>query len=238
MMSAQQTSLALFLASTLAAPSSWADGKPVPKPDEAEARLERIADQVAAYEVLRGVFGKEVKGFALDWLARSGYSPTYQFALGIRMSTHFPNVDKEQTKEHARLVKSTIRLAEIDSEQQLRVLGRMMKDENWLALVLKERANWLSNEKNTKNLTALEILYNETLKAADAADLVRNAAQTPKEFLAVRQQLRDVLIKTLHKRPDLQKLVPTSAEASAELLKSRKRVMDLVKEAEKGREQK
>lgn len=231
MMRTQRTSFAIFVGVALVTPSAWADEKPAPKPDGIDARLERIADQVAAHEVLRGVFGKEVKTFGLDWLARSDQPAKYQFALSIRMATR--STPQPRDEEHAKLVASTIRLATVLSEQEVRVKSRLLKDEDWLVAVLKERATQLSDEKNAKNLMTLEARYHETITAADAVDLVRYAGQTPKEFLAVRQQLRDALVKTLRKQPDIAKLFPPPAEASAELLKSRKRVTDLLEEAEK-----
>lgn len=207
-MSSLQTSIVLFVAVALAQPSALADDKPVPKPEGADARLEWIADQVAAYEVLRGVFGREVKPYALDWLARTNYPVKYQFALGIRMATHFPNLPKHQEDAQAKLVKTTIRLAAVNSEQEARLKNRLVKDESWRVGVLEDRATQLNDVKNAKALVTLEVRYNESITARDAADLARYAAQAPKEFLAMRQQLRDALLETLRKKPVLAKLFP------------------------------
>jgi hypothetical protein len=150
------------------------------------------------------------------------------------MATHSPTLPKDD--QHAKLVESTLRLATAMSQQQARIKVLLVKDENLLVAVLKERAIGLSDDKNTKALMMLEARYHETIVAADATELARYAGQTPKEFLEARQLLREALLKTLRKNPDLQKLFPQPAEASAELLKSRKRVMDLVQEAEKKKE--
>jgi hypothetical protein len=230
-MSRLQTSIVLFAAVALAQPSALADDKPVPKPDGADARLEWIADQVAAHEVLRGVFGKQVKASALDWLARANYPARVQFALSIRMATDFPNQPRDEA--HAKLVTTTLQIAKAKSEQQTRIKDLLVKNDEWLVSALKERATDLSNERNTKNLMTLEIAYNETIAATEKADLTKYVNQTPNEFLAVRQQLRDAFLATLRKKPELEKLFPAQAEPAAELVKSRKRIGDFFETPEK-----
>ena len=201
------------------------------KPDPVAGR---IADELAAYEILaisfaRPSVGKGVREFALVRFSRSAEPIELQYARCLSI-TQDGKLESPTLKD---LVKAKISL-------DTATLGGLVKSPKFVEVFLKARVLTQAAEDKAdirKAFDEWELRYNNQLTAEDAAKYVRAAALvgsvTTKEHRETRKLFRDQILKALADNPDALKKLAQVPVPSDELRKSRERVKELIEKAKK-----
>lgn len=226
------TRIAVILSLTLSPDTGRGLGGEKPDPV-----AERIADQLASYEILASSFlhlgnrgtGKGVKDFVIVRISRSDEPIELKYARCLSISKD-GDIERPTLKG---LVKATINL-------DTAVLEAGLKEPSFAEVFVKARVLAAEAESKDEIRTAFdkwEVRYNNAFTVEDAAKFLRTAAMidsvTTKEHQEIRKQLRDKIFKVLAADPQALKKLARAAQPSDEVRKSRERVKELIEKAKK-----